>query len=82
MEHPQEPESIPSDGVRRKGKRDAAPAATKQATQGKGLEGTKRRGDTEKREGEKADRRQDALRRSLKVALTPDGPLVAWGAGR
>lgn len=58
MEHPQEPESIPSDGVRRKGKRDAAPAATKQATQGKGLEGTKRRGDTEKREEERKSRQE------------------------
>ena len=43
MEHPLKPESIPSDGVRRQGKKDAASAATKQATQGKGLEGTKRR---------------------------------------
>lgn len=56
-----EPESIPSDGVRRKGKKDAAPAATKQATQGKGLEGAKRRADTEKREEEEEKQTGDKM---------------------
>lgn len=47
-EHPQKPESIPSDGVRRKGKNGAASAATMQATQGKGLRGQREEGRREK----------------------------------
>lgn len=42
MEHPHGPESIPLDRVRKKGKKEAAPAATKQDAQGKGPEGTEK----------------------------------------
>lgn len=70
-EHPHEQESTPLARVRKKGKKQAAPAATKQDTQGKGHEGTEK----EKR---KCRQETDALRRSLKEALTPDA--VVWGA--
>lgn len=39
MEHPHEPESIPLDRVREKGKKEAAPAATQEDIQGKRCEG-------------------------------------------
>lgn len=87
MEHPHEPESIPLDRVRRKGEREAAPAATQPDIQGKGHERLRykthwRGRGQRKRSGkkrEKADRTQDALRRRLAVALTPDSAIV-WGA--
>lgn len=84
MKHPHEPESIPLDRVRKKGKKEAAPAATHLDIQGKGVRGfdTKHIGAERERSGkkrEKADRRQDALRRILTVAFTPDLAIV-WGA--
>lgn len=39
MKHPHEPESIPLDRVRKKGKKEAAPAATHLDIQGKGVRG-------------------------------------------
>lgn len=39
MEHPHEPESIPLDRVRKKGKKKAALAATEQDREGKRFEG-------------------------------------------
>lgn len=39
VEHPHEPESIPLDRVRKKGKEEAAPAATQQYGEGKRCEG-------------------------------------------
>lgn len=56
-------ESIPLDRVRKKGKKGAAPAATKQDAEGSGRGGDRERSGKER----KADRRQDALRRSLQV---------------
>lgn len=84
MEHPQELQSTPSDRVRKKGEKGAAPAASKQGAQGS-VGGQREKGEEER----KADRRQDALRRGLEVASTPDtavpcsntSGLIAGGGG-
>lgn len=70
MEHPHEPESIPLDRVREKGKREAAPAAAQQDMEAKRREGLRSkthwrgRGQGGEVGGrEKKHRRQDALRK-------------------
>lgn len=61
MKHPHEPESIPLDRVRKKGKKEAAPAATHLDIQGKGVRGfdTKHTGaEREKWEEERKSRQE------------------------
>lgn len=59
MEHPRGTESIPLDRVRKKGKKEAAPAATKQDTQGKGPEGTEKGKWEEERKSSRQIRRTE-----------------------